>query len=470
MTQAKIYKYVGLSAGVMALGVLVYFSVTLAFLILGVIALIVFFYFYTQAAFYILVAYLPFQLALNLSPDVDLLSGRVLILLLAAVWLLKALKEKRFSWPKDRPSWALTLFFLLALISVLVAQNQTWSGRKLLVFLSVFPLFFLTKFLIRDFRQTQNVFWIVIGTALASALIALAQFGLQFVLGTDAVFNFWAQNIVPPFLGNSFGQAVLQNPSWFVEIGGRTIMRAIGLFPDPHMLAFFLGMTLPLVLAMLFGTKSRKKLLFCIFCVLLAALALTFSRGGYVGVATSFLVMLVLGWRRLGVGAKAFVSSVFFILAIAVLLTPVYGRLFSSFDLSEGSNSGRLAIWAQSLAQVKNNPILGVGLGNYPLSINFAQDYRSAVTSHNLFLDILVETGIFGLLSWLWFLGGTAKRFLDTARQNTGFIWAAAVGLLGSFVYFAAHSFFETAIFNPTILALLMLLAGLSGAFEETKK
>lgn len=470
MFQAKIYKFVGLLAGGVLLGALANFSLTLVLGVLCLLALTAFFYFRTQTAFYVLLAYLPFQLALNLSPGVDLLSGRVLILLLAAVWLVKSLKEKKFSWPKDRTTWALLLFFCLALISLFVAQNQIFALRKLLVFISVFPLFFLAKALVQDIEQLKKVVWIVIASALTSAVVALAQFGSQFVFGADAVFKFWAKNVVPLFLGNSFGAAVLQNPSWFVQIGGRTLFRAIGLFPDPHMLAFFLGMASTLNLALLFCGQGRKKLLFGVFLILMTALFLTFSRGGYVGAAAGLLVTGVLLWRRLDAKAKTFAVGFFCILVALASLTPVFGRFFSSFDLAEGSNAGRLTIWAQSLDVSKNNLLLGVGLGNYPLALNFNEDYRSAVTSHNLYLDILAETGIFGLLSWLLFWGSAAADFLKKAKHSSLFISAVAAGLVGSLVYFASHSFFETAIFNPTILAVFVLLAGLGNGLAEIRK
>ncbi len=467
MIPAKISKYAGGLVGALALGALACFSIKLALGLLGALAAVAFFYIYPQAAFYVLVAYLPFQLALNLSTTVDLLSGRVLVLIFSAVWLARSLKEKKFFLSKGQSTFALTLFFSLAAISVLVAQNQGWAVRKLLVFVSVFPLFFLTRFLVQNISQRKKIIWILIGSAATSAAIALVQFGLQFLVGMSAVFNFWAKYIVPLFLGNSFGVAVLQNPSWFVEIHGQPLMRAIGLFPDPHMLSFFLGMILPLALGMFFYEKRWRKLLFAAFCTILVALVLTFSRGGYVGALSGLLVAGALIWRKLEIKGRALMAGFLFVLATITFLTPVFGRFFSSFDLAEGSNLGRLGIWVQSLEISKTSPLLGVGLGNYPFALNFNENYRSAVTSHNLYLDILVETGAFGLLAWFWFLFSAVRNCWQAMKNKSDFVFAAASGLLGSLAYFAAHSFFETAIFNPTILALLMLLTGLAAGVKN---
>jgi len=49
---------------------------------------------WTLGVFYFLVAYLPFQVALNLTPDVDLMSGRILIVGLFGVWVAKEILSR----------------------------------------------------------------------------------------------------------------------------------------------------------------------------------------------------------------------------------------------------------------------------------------------------------------------------------------------------------------------------------------
>ena len=467
----KLFALAGLFA-VLALGVATNFLGSLVWGVALVLVAVIFFYFYPQISFYALVAYLPFQIALNLSSDIDLMSGRVLILLLFGVWLVRSFKEKKFLLNKNTAGLALVLFFLIALLSVLVAQNPGWGLRKVLFFLSIFPLFFLTKAFISDAPKTRKLLWVVVITATASALLAFGQFLAQFIFSYQAVAGFWGQHLAALFWGQSFGQTVVQNPSWYVNVGGQTLMRAVGLFPDPHMLAFYLGLTSPLVLVLAASAKKYRLWLAVVYLFLLIVLLLTFSRGGYLGLVLSVLAMLFLAWPRLGRPAKALLAS-FFTLVLAITAfsnLPVAGRFFSSFDISEGSNSDRLAIWQSSLAQTENNPLLGVGLGNYPLAINFNEDYRSAVTSHNLYLDILVETGILGLAAWLWFMVSSARNALGQDQGGDQFKAVLSVCLFGSLVYFAVHAIFETPIFNPTILAVLMILAGLAAALPGSDK
>jgi O-antigen ligase len=433
-----------------------------AVLALGFFILLIVFWRYTEVSFLVLVAYLPFQLALNLAPDIDLLSGRLLILMLFLVWLAKQWlfnKEKIFNLFKNQNVIALLFFLLMALVSVFWAQNQIWASRKILVFISVFPLFFLTSAFIDNWSKAKRLIFIIISSAAFSAIIALTQFLLQFVFGRQEIFSFWAKNIVPYFSGASFAQLVLNNPSWLVESGGQVFLRAIGLFPDPHMLAFYLGLALPFCLVMFVFEKKYRWWLLIAFCLLFTVLLLTFSRGGYLGVLGGLLVVFLAVWPQIRNKERKFIVSVFLmgVVCLAFFGGSVTGRFFSSFNLSEGSNLGRLQIWQNSWEIFKEKPIGGVGLGNYSLALNFAQDYRNPVTSHNLYFDILVELGVFGLLIWLWLFGSAIK----ISWQNRKSIPVLAVGSLGSLVYFLTHSFFETAIFNPTILAFLMLVLGL---------
>ena len=165
-------------------------------------------------------------------------------------------------------------------------------------------------------------------------------------------------------------------------------------------------------------------------------------------------------------GAKKFLGATSLLLVVILLLVgwPVATRLISSFDFREGSNMGRLVVWQDSWEIIKKSPIIGVGLGNYSLAVNFNQDYRNAVTSHNLYLDLLAETGLLGLAAWLTVLGlgGLA------AWRKIGSEPVEAFSTLSALAYFGAHSFFETAIFNPTGLAFLMIILALSVA--ETKE
>lgn len=132
-------------------------------------------------------------------------------------------------------------------------------------------------------------------------------------------------------------------------------------------------------------------------------------------------------------------------------------RFYSIFNLKEGSNQGRLEIWSQAVEVVKNNPLTGVGIGNYPLEIKPTASYREPIYAHNTYLDIAAETGIPSVLIWtaLLFLAGI--EFYKKSRKNIFFLAPA-----GSLVIFSVHSLVETAIYSPVVLTLLLLLISFS--------
>ena len=415
----------------------------------------------------LLVAYLPFQVALNLAPGVDLLSGRLLIPGLFGVFIGARFFRGRLSaadFFRNRVALVLAALSFLAALSLTIAANPAWGARKLLVFASIFPLFWLVTVLVKSEAAAKQLAYVMVAGAGVSALVALGQFLSQFVIGQEALTSFWAAKVVPLFSGASFGVLVASNPSWQVNLADQTVMRAVGLFPDPHMLSFYLGLIFPFSLALFLFERRRRFLWLVVSGLLLIILLLTFSRGGYLGLAAALLVLVALGWPRFSQAAKKLLAASGLLAAALLVLfgAPVLGRLTSSFDLAEGSNLGRLAVWQESWAVIKDSPLVGVGLGNYPATVDFSGPYRSAVTSHNLYLDLWAEIGVLGLAVWFLVIFGAAQCAWRQLKKNP----AMALGCLGALAYFSVHAFFETPIFNPTVLAFLMVILGLA----STKK
>ena len=106
----------------------------------------------------------------------------------------------------------------------------------------------------------------------------------------------------------------------------------------------------------------------------------------------------------------------------------------------------------------------GVGLGNYSLQFEPGLDYRNPMTAHNLYLDIFSEMGIFALVVWLILILGSLwliYKNLLILPKNSPQAWLC-LGLIGSLVYYAAHSVFETSIYHPVVLSILMVVLALS--------
>jgi len=569
--------------GVFILAVLAGVAVSLYnFSVLIMFALILFiaisFKYFNQVLF-LLILYLPFQIAFNIMPGIDLASGRVFILCLFAVWIIKSFAEKRFIVKLNLQTLLILAFLFVAIFSI----TQAWDGeraiRKILVFLSIFPLYFIITSIFSPFckggqggfrdadihkirtssrlprcslsaedcsglrtfpsqssakrlrwgdksEEVLKILKVLVLSGFVLSLIGITQFTLQFFVGVDPIMIFWSKYIAPFFYGNTFGAEVISNPSWLVNIGGTTILRAFSLFPDPHMFSFYLGLLTPLVFAIAlvnknsvdchselvsesisdkglsyfqfvrqsigrigknggYGQKILKqvqndknaffssRLLYFILVAMLLAELFTFSRGGYLGMIAGIGVVIILFWRKISFNKKIILGLTSAIAVIFLLTTSqsVINRFLSSFDFSEGSNTERIKNWSQGYEMFADNFLFGVGIGNYSLEINPTIAYRTPVYAHNLYLDIGAEMGIFALIIWIVLIAATIYQLYKTSRNNKSeFSRTVSIGLIGSLVWFSVHSFFDTPIYSPTILAIFVVIISLAILVSSSKQ
>ncbi len=466
-------------------GYLISFYSLALIIFLGGCFLFLFFIKREEEALLFIVFFLPFGFALNPAEGIDLAANRVLMAAIFLVWLANSLARKKLKAPFDAISIFLALFFGLAAGSLLAADNTAWALRKLLVFASIFPLYWVVSDWCGNWRKVKKMLYAIIGSAVLAALIGLVQFFSQFIAGIKPVFSFWASYVAPYFYGFSFGKLVVENPSWLVNIGGATYLRALSLFPDPHMFAFYLGLVLPLIFSLIIFSLSGKSgnkeifnnkcFLFVSFCVLLSAAMLTFSRSGYIGIFSAIVFMIIISWRYLKQFAKFAIlaSALSFLIMVFFTNNPVSSRFYSIADFSEGSNAGRLKIWREAVDVIDANLLTGVGLGNYSLQINPAADYRNSIYAHNAYIDIAAEMGIIAALVWcLLLIAGIAQSAKNIAFYREDFIKTAImVGLAGSLVSFAVSSLADTALYSPAVLGMLMVILGLiSGIAENNAK
>lgn len=402
-----------------------------------------------------IIFYLPFQIALSPSVGVDLASGRVLIIILFLWWLAESLRRKRLIIKPRVTVIFLVTFLFLSSLSMVFSERSDWSLRKLFFLFSIVPIYFVAQAIINTEKKKEKIIKVLVYSSFAVSLVGILQFIAQFIVGRERVYQFWADYIVGLFLGKSFSQAVLENPSWLVNVAGETYLRATAFFPDPHMLSFFLGMTAPLAIGLFCISKERKGLNLIIVLAIILADFLTFSRGGYFGLFVGVLFLLIIFFRKI---SRRYQVAVVFMASLVVLLcfvpSPISQRFQSSFNLEEGSNKGRLKTWAQSVDVIEQNPLVGVGIGNYPLEIKASADYREPIYSHNAYLDIAAETGVATAIFWIGLL--LAAIISLYKNKNKLLVFASA-----SVVVFSIHSLVETGIYSVAVLPIFLIIVSL---------
>ncbi len=415
-------------------------------------------------------AFLPFQWALSPAEGIDLALIRVVSLVIAGYWLVTVFVKKRLFLPIGWEIFFFASFLFLAVISLAWAEERSFAERKLLFLFSFVPLFLALCDRWREYPQEKKlVLRAFVGGALVLAVGSLFLFLLQFLFGVEQIFSLLIHSLLPFFLGDTFSQAVALHPSLLVNISGMTLLRASGIFPDPHMFAFYMGMALPFALAFAYEEKERRRFWFVVAVVLLLADLLSFSRGGYIGLLCGGGV-LFFGYRSIFSWSKQRVRWVIFALVLVffgALATPLGGRFMSIFSAEDGSNKERLRLWGEAATYVGERPLLGVGLGNYPLLVKPGAGYREPIYAHNMYLDIVLELGLLGLGSFLFLFGLVFIRLVYSLRSSHNVF---ALSTAAALAVFLGHGFFETPLFSVHIFPVLLLLLSLGVSYGHDRK
>jgi O-antigen ligase len=412
---------------------------------------------YFEKILYFIIFSIPFSFAFNLHRDADIASLRVFISLtfiFLVFYLLYKNKDIILDKFKNKHSYFFSLFFLWAFLSSFWAINPVWSIRKALFFATIIPIYFLAIYFLDSKEKINKAAGYFIVSGFIISLLGVIQFFSQFIFSLDKIYNFWAYNVAMFLYGQNFGEVIIRNQSWFVNILGNDYFRAISLFPDPHTFALYLGLLIPFTVGyFLYINKKNKARYFGMLFIMFLALLFTFSRGAYVGFFISFTAILIFSvwYFKIRLNKKIVISiSIGFVIIFLIFLNSVFGsRLLSSFTLSDVSNAGRIGIWETSLGVFKDAPFWGVGLGNLPIFFDPVASVKSPINAHNTYLDIASELGLVGLIIFFIIIFYTFKN-LSFKKDKFNFL---RFGVLWSLLWFLVHSFFETSLFSVPVLA-----------------
>jgi hypothetical protein len=122
-------------------------------------------------------------------------------------------------------------------------------------------------------------------------------------------------------------------------------------------------------------------------------------------------------------------------------LLPLYSLLTTSIGEEGWSWATRLEAWRIVLRVARVSPVLGTGFANYywytPLFP--IQGYFLRFNSHSQIVDLIAQTGLLGLASFVWLIGevgGVGLRLLHRAPVGfgRGYVYGALGGLAGTLV------------------------------------
>jgi O-antigen ligase len=269
-------------------------------------------------------------------------------------------------------------------------------------------------------------------------------------------------------LGAGTSAFALLNIAWFVAAALQNSIHfgapPSAIYTSSNSVAMFLEPPMAFAVALvLFSDERRDRRLALIWAlVLAAALALTFSRGGFLALA--FFAVLTLVNVRPDLRRPLLVLGVVAAAAILVIVvvastTPLMKSRFSYVALNYTLQT-RSAIFTATLHMIAANPILGVGLGAYIYKLhNFIEIYP-----HNLYLTFWVELGLLGLLAFLFIFVKVLVSAWRGLRMATGFERALLWGVVGTVVMWAIHGLVDSPYWKNDMAVEFWLVAAIAVA------
>jgi len=344
----------------------------------------------------------------------------------------------------------IAVFMIACTISVLRSESfdQSWHN-----FLTKTVEWFVVYYLVLEVFKEKKHIYIVVGiflfTSLATAFDGIVQYHITYK-------DF--------FLGHP------------IEPGSR----ATAGFKTPPALGAYLAVVVLLASSLLFVPRMRRFFRMYVFVVLILsvwALIITYTRGAWLGTLLGLIFFFTtFGYLKNRRKAYIYVGTFAVSLVVIVAFKMTVTKSVSPGVINRPTAQWRLGIWEDSFKMIKEKPLFGHGINTY---MQLFQDYRrkkdgvhpyDPTYAHNCYVQLMTETGIVGLLSFLWILiqlfRWSWQRIQNswTSDRTTSI---ASVGLLSGIFAYLIHSFFDNNLYSLQLSVYIWVLIGLMVAINQ---
>jgi polysaccharide biosynthesis protein PslJ len=405
----------------------------------------------------------PVHLPFNLEPY------RVYVAFLMLLWITALLLDRKVRLRSSGIETPVICFFMANLASV--AWNFRFLEAQDLVTglikgLSFFLSFFLVYFLVVSVTRTREVLEVFVKITVVGGAIVAASGVIEYRTGYN-VFN---------HLSTVFPLLRFEGPLTDIARSGR--LRVYASSQHPIALAAALVMVLPLSLYLSLSIR-RARWWFMTFLLGLGALS-TLSRTGItmlVAVAAVFWWFSPKEFKRL----VPLIIPAFVVIFIA--LPQSLGTLESSFfpkgglvqdqtrtgSFGNGYESGRLATLGPAISKWEKYPLFGHGFGSRVIDPT-QPGFTNTDVQDDQWVDVLLDTGIVGVATFLWIFVRTTRRLRAAARVSDTRDRLMASGLAASVVSFAVGAITYDAFSFIQVTFLFFIMLALASAFLVIKR
>ncbi|MDD4504227.1 MAG: O-antigen ligase family protein, partial [Clostridiaceae bacterium] len=344
-------------------GILGYLLPPRAFILaVGGIAVLVLVLWRYEVGVFAVVGFIP------LAPTIALLG---LILLTALSYCIRLFRDKSMRFRVSILDYFVVLFGIVLFCSSITSYTPNSSFFSLLIYAAYIIFYFI---LVNTIKTKQQLYALVVLLVLSTTVTSL--YGLYQLKTVGATSEAWVDTTL------------------FEDIKARVGST----FENPNVLGEYLVMIIPVAIAMLWGQKGwiSKLVTSGLTVIMLICLVYTYSRGAYIGLMLAFALFAVLRDRRFII-----LGVIGLLMLPFVLPTSVINRFTSIGNLSDTSSFYRISVWLGSLKIVKDYWPSGIGLGLEPFKLiypKYSLNAAYAHHSHNIYIQLLIETGIAGFL------------------------------------------------------------------------
>lgn len=374
------------------------------------------------------------------------ITADLILAVIICLYLLKILFSKNerqkfkcalYDFFHDYLCICITALLAIMIISIFYSKEKGLAMNETFRFLSYIILFFIIKY---DFKETINK-------------IVLKVFILiSFVLSTFGIIQFFTNiGLNKNFISSRRITSTFENPNHF------------GAF---LMLAMF-----PVIMLMIYEKNKSKKLAYCILSLLIfASMVMTGSRNAYLGFVLACIVLCILiNWKLIWILISTCIAAVF--------INPIGKRFIQITD--ESQNISRINLWKTAIKMIKDNPIFGVGNGNYVSNYDlYTTKYKipkfeglKRYPSHNSYLKVESELGIVGIVSFigmLFMIFNKLRVFVKECSNN--YYRSFYIGFLASLIAFYFMNISDNLLFVPNETSYFWILVATFESISFKKK
>lgn len=254
-----------------------------------------------------------------------------------------------------------------------------------------------------------------------------------------------------------------------------------GFLTDENDCAMVLIIAMPFAIA--FSTSRNESALMRwvmrgIAVLLFLGVIATFSRGGFLGLVAALGVGFLLSKRKGRILAITAAMAIPLVIAAPFIIPAKYvSEMETITDTSDQTRNYRVYLWGLAWGMYKQNPVVGVGAGNFPWTVHlyeaqlppekiFRKRYSGGFLCHSVYFTSLSELGTIGTALFLTLLWRSLKAGKVVARGGPEVdedLRKFGLALLTSIAGFAVSAVFISVLYYPPFWHLVALGAVMLG-------